>query len=420
MSRLSQWYQYQQIGGGGVMQSTQESVQQQGAFGGGAASGILFTTDFTQLTAGVPVLPAGYTWARASVATVQTGTSTIDITPGVNDPRAGRRLNAWSTGLVIEDGRINKCLFSRNIAGAAWTAGTAATTAPYVVVADPNGTFLACRSVTPVGGFSNYQTFGGAVADFTLSEFARGTLAALTHQITYTTPGVAFASQFAIGTTWERVELTPLLGAGAPILVPVDSEAGVIGGDNVARDALTDFVQIEQGGFATEPIVTDAVTVTRAGDQFRRTVGADLVSGDRISMYARLRPKGASTKYGANGENIRLWTDVLDATSYVEIAYATGVMTISIAGVTNTTAALAWSQFDELEVFVGAGASIATVVSYRVNAGATVQPAVAGAALGNFAPAGAIDLFCDGVTKQFTSWVYELTFYLSGFAPSWV
>jgi hypothetical protein len=72
-----------------------------------------------------------------------------------------------------------------------------------------------------------------------------------------------------------------------------------------------------------------------------------------------------------------------------------------------------------LEIFVVAGGSLATVVKYRVNGGAATVPAITGSALGNFAPAGALDILCDGTAKQWSAWLYNVAFYRSGRSPSW-
>jgi hypothetical protein len=129
-------------------------------------------------------------------------------------------------------------------------------------------------------------------------------------------------------------------------------------------------------------------------------------------MAVSFRPK--SLIADADGTQ-RLWTSGAD---YAELA-TTGVLTVSIGGVTNTTAAFSWAQYDSVRIFVAAGGGIASVVSYTVNAGAAVHPAVTGSALGTVSTAGALDIGCSTTTLQLAGWYTGLLFYKAGDKPAW-
>jgi hypothetical protein len=230
----------------------------------------------------------------------------------------------------------------------------------------------------------------------------------------YPHPAPTLAAHFtsaAVDEVWQRVAIR---SASARYFVPNDGRnwSGQGGQAAMARDLLRDWVQVEVGAYETEAIPTSGSAATRAGERLRDDSGSRWVSGGRLSLEAKLIPKGARSQYAAA---VRLWTS---GTDYAEIAPATGVLTVSIGGSTNTTSAITWSQFDTLEIFVAAGGDSATVVKYRVNGGAVTTCTITGSALGTLTVT-TLDLLCSGTSSQLAAWVQTLAAWPSNGRPSW-
>ncbi len=382
-----------------------------------AAQVPFFLADFTQLAAGaVATLPGGLLLTRASAATVQTGTSTV-VTAGITTDvaRVGRRLDADSPGLVIEPARTNLVGDSRNIAGATWFVGQGSATHPGTPVG-PDGASLTSREVLSAGQYGQIRTGQAWTGAATMSAWLRTTSGSAGNGQLYVYDGGTYALLLpTLSGSWLRYSVTRNAGSGGGgQLSPCDARSLGAGAPG-ALDNLLDLMQGEQGAWPSEPIVTTGASATRAGERLYLPTSSPYVVGGRLSLAVSLRPK--STLANADSAQ-RLWTSGAD---YAEIA-TTGVLTVSIGGVTNTTAALTWAQYDTVDLWVAAGGSSATLVSYRVNGGATSHPAVTGSALGNVSTAGALDLLNDGASpplKQFSAWVTSITFYRGGAAPSW-
>jgi hypothetical protein len=199
--------------------------------------------------------------------------------------------------------------------------------------------------------------------------------------------------------------------------IPVDGQNQIpVGGIAAgARDVICDLHSMEAGKFATEVIVTGGAGGSRSGERLTRSIPTDSVDNGRVSIYAEIQPKGARSAYGSP---IRLWT--IDANNYCEINPTTGVITTSVAGVTNTTDPVTWNALDTVEIFVATGASVATRASYRVNGGSETVLSITGSALAAVSAPSAFDWLCNGTASQFTSWARKLEAYKQGRKPSWV
>jgi hypothetical protein len=386
------------------------------------------SADFTTLTAGVATLPSGWALTRASAATVQTGTSTVDTTPAVDQARAGRRLDADAIGLVIEEARTNSKFDNRDLTSANWlTTGACTITRPYVTGGNaPDGSATTPTRLQVAAG-TNIRSGAGTVGvsvPAAMSGWYRATAPGGKYDLCGNIPtSIGTGVQSAADTAWGRLVVNGTSPVGGTITVEAIEARGAtnfVGAPTAgAMDGVVDLVQCEKGSFESEVIVTAGASATRAGERLRFTPSQQITAAAQLRFYAKLKPKGAATAYATNLSTIRLWTDANDATSYCEMDTTTRVMTISIAGATNTTAALTWAKFDVLEIWVVAGGSQTTVVKYRVNGGAATVPAITGTALGNFAPSGALDILCDGTGKQWSAWLYNVIFYPSGQQPTW-
>lgn len=390
--------------------------------------GAIGDVDFTKMSAGANAtlptgtLAGGLTFARATGTaaseTVQTGTSTV-VTTGItlNVARCGRRLDADSLALVFEESRINLFIRSRDISpGIGLTAGV--TTVYTTGQSSPDGGTSGIRVQITSGGYSNY--YPAATTTYLIgSQWIRQGAGTGAYQMILATNATTGAAVFGTaGASWSRV-ITPAVNFGAttPAEIPGDGrdQTALTGGAGTTagnRDYVVDMIQYEQGQWASEFILTAGASATRNGERLSVPAASTVVVSGRLYFSVSLRPKAAQSKYAAA---VRLWTSGAD---YCEIAPATGVLTVSIGGVTNTTAAItAWAQYDAVDIYVAAGGSVATVVGYRINGGAVTKPAVAGAVLGNVSTAGALDVLCNATASQFSAWVTGIAFWNSYTTP---
>jgi hypothetical protein len=398
------------------------------AGGGGASAvnrqrnGIVRTIDFTALSTGACTLPTGLAFTRASSATVQTGTSTI-VTAGIGTdaPRCGRRLDANSIGLVIEESRTNAV-----INGSALSTGGAENTrlngfgAPTITSGwtDPASGTLAIRVQAPSGtnGFSENNGTIGSVTNVGSMWLRAQTGTGLAGSDIFRSVSPRVGDATLLSTAWLRVSIAATGSAESVAIVPVDGrDWSAVGGATAgARDVQVAFVQREIGSWPSEYITTTTASATRTGEHLEYTASHAVAPNGRLAVRLAVRPKATLANYSAA---VRLWTR---GTDYAEISTG-GALTVSIGGSTNTTAAasFSWAQYDTVEIFIAAGGGFASVVSYRVNGGATTHPTVTGSALGSVSTAGALDLLCSGTGSQFSSWVTAIEFWKGATKPSW-
>jgi len=123
---------------------------------------------------------------------------------------------------------------------------------------------------------------------------------------------------------------------------------------------------------------------------------------------------GARTAYSAT---TYLW--YVDASNYASFVPSTGVLTIAIGGATNTVTLPAWAQYDLLDLYVGAGGGVATLVKYRLNGGATVTLVVTGSALGAMAATTTTLLSQSASAGHLDAWLYRARVWRPGLTPAW-
>ena len=365
--------------------------------------------DFRRVATGYQAGAAfrGMTWSRASCAdSVQTGTSTALILPTQADlMKFGRANDAWDAGLLIEGPCTNEVSDARALATANWSAGATLDGAQ----ANPFGTAGGAYRVQIASGavFREYPSSGSSTV-FTLSQWIRG---ATPNANIYMNVGPRVATSATSPGAWSRIAIVGSQGPpGQSIAVPADgrdwtSVGGVAAG---ARDVYVDAVQREARAYATSFVPSG----TRNGALLQ--LPALTRGSGRLSLDLRLRPMGARTAYSAT---TYLW--YVDASNYAAFVPSTGVLTIAIGGATNTVTLPAWAQYDLLDLYVGAGDGVSTLVKYRLNGGATVTLVVTGSALGAMAATTTTLLSQSASAGHWDSWLYVLEVLDAWELPPW-
>jgi len=328
----------------------------------------------------------------------------------------------FPVGLVLEETRTNSVPASHSIPSGTtlgWTAGTGTTT---VGQAAPDGSTAAVSIVCTSAQYGSYNSGAASVTSgltYTVSQWTKAVSVGAND--TYGSWTQSPLTNFITGTAtanWLRYAFSPLAATGTANVqyVPNDGRAATPGLSAANRSMYIDMPQVELGKWPSEAIITAAsATATRSPERLYYPVAANLITNGRLAISISLRPKSTAANFTATS---RVWTSGSD---YCEIA-SNGVMTISVGGVTNTTAAIVWAQYDSLDLYIATGGNVATTVAYRVNGGAKTSPAVAGATLGNISVASTLDVLCNGTASQFSAWVTNVSVWkwTNGARPSWV
>ena len=365
--------------------------------------------------------PAGCAYTRAaSPGTVQSGTSTLydlSIFSAVANLLVwGRAVDSWDVGLLLGGARTNYVPYSSDYTtggGLRWALG--GTVTQTTGQTGPTGTAVATRlqATGASDNISKTATGLGALAAVSATSWVKPNAPPNDVAIVATSgAGNAIASS-----VWNRLVAsggtgTADAGGACALYVVFGSASG--GLSAAARDWLVYGSQIELGGFPDELIPTAGAPATRAATFLRAlsaTVTPKLATG-RLSIELRFRAKGARTEYGGTTS---LW--YVDASNQASFVPSTGVLTITVAGATNTCTLPAWARLDLIELSVQCGGGLATVVKYRLNAGAVTSLAITGSALGTHAT-GDLYLLSTNAGQHLSAWLYTAAFYAPG-APSW-
>ena len=211
-------------------------------------------------------------------------------------------------GILVEGASINDCLNSQTIGATGWTnydsIGTTTYTANTTDVLAPDGTHTSTKAVFPANsGSGNYNfttqqvgTFGGAAHTFSFyGRTASGTVTLYLQDFTN------FGSWLAcvLTTTWQRFQFT---WTASP------SNYRTIGWDSRDSTLPTTFAggtcylwqgQDELGTFATSPIITTTIPVTRDADI---VYVANPLTGSETTFFVQCSFLGlpGSTGWGEN------------------------------------------------------------------------------------------------------------------------
>ncbi|MDP3275117.1 MAG: hypothetical protein Q8Q09_07960, partial [Deltaproteobacteria bacterium] len=134
----------------------------------------------------------------------------------------------------------------------------------------------------------------------------------------------------------------------------------------------------------------------------------------RLSIELRVQPKGGWQDYGT----VRLWT--LDASHFAELNAVTGVITVTINGVSNTSnPSPIWTRLDTLHLYIAAGGGLPTQIAWMGNNGATWQAVITGSTLGTV-PTLTPTLLGKDQAQQWSSYVQQVTAWRKGEVPAWL
>lgn len=366
--------------------------------------------DFRGPAGSTTTVPAGCGFTRAAcVDSVQTGTSTlVEIASAADVLRRGRALDAWEHGLVLEEARTNAWLDSRDPSTANWTLAGTPTLTPGQV--SPSGDSLAYRIQAASGtGIVReaWPTAPSGIISVTLWEkttAATGTNAFNTFALQRTP-----INAFPAGNLWGRVGLSFFIATDSGVIVADGRDwTSVLGQPAGARDLIYDYGQREAGGYPTE------WTPTTRNASFLHVLGSTWSSrilAGRVGLELWLRPKGARSEY--SGTRYLWW---IDANNNVAFDASTGVLTVTIAGASNTTSAITWSRYADVKVYVemGAGTSYVAVLIDGVR----TVPTITGSALGSLS-AGNLYLGSSNAGGHTCAWLYMQSFWSPGARPSW-
>ena len=372
----------------------------------------IWLADFTALAPGAApaTLPGGLLHTRASAATVQTGTSSIYSSLGVDALGIGRALDADLAAAVLDESRTNLVTDNRGYV-TGWSAtGTGATfTAGFSAGVDGTAG-KAARMTTPAGDYCRYINITIVQgARYAYTAFHRGAVSDGLWSWWEWADNAKSNGSITLA-QWQRISRVVTSTGTNGLFSTADCQ-----GQAFSVDVLIDVPQVEQGAFPTEAIITISSPATRAGARLYLASRAPLVSAGRISMALSLQAKGAPADYAATPY---LW--YIDANNNALLNSA-GTVAVTIGGSTYTTASAAsWAQGDAIDLWVEAGGgNLQTVVKYRKNGGAVSTLGTSPAPQSAIASSGAIDLLGNSASNVFSSRLRTAAAYRSGTRPSW-
>ena len=323
-------------------------------------------------------------------------------------PRIGQRsANVMLRGLVLEHASTNELIRSRDLS-TGWVAGTGTVGA---AENGPDGTSGARRLQEDPGEYGPYQTVGLDAGVWAYSHWHKDGAGGTSNGQTGLTGTTKEGLTFSAGPSFDRLEGILRSGAASTTVVSLDGrdlgslgyEGGIAAG---ARDVVLDHLQIEAGGVHTEAIVTTGTTATRAGERLYLADAGNVVTAGRLGLEVRFTPKGRSDLYPAD---MTVWYQ--DGTHKAVISATTRKLTVTVGAESYMfPVALGWEALDVIDLYVEVGNGAAWAM-YRING---ADPVLLGESADTHAAltaSGALDLCCEGTTKQLTSWIHTLRAY---------
>lgn len=344
---------------------------------------------------------SGYSTPNGSLGeTVQTSPSTLlrsSQTTQTDIACIGNRSSSKSNqGIVIQHSIWNFLGSSANAFcrdKTLWTTGSGVTTTyPFADSPDGSGTGCSEEDVN-LNGFGNYSSVipaGAGSFPFTLSAWQRSVNAASNGEmwigLVNNTPGnTAHVKTTPASNTWGRNFIYNASVAGDLARTcdgqtwPGTGSGSTGSSTGQHRTCLVDYMQFEPGSWPSEAIPTP--NSVRPYDQLQYSSPAALVANTgQFKFYAKFIPKFASTdsvtfmqNIGATGslQKWYIWSQN-GGVSYAYVDATTKKIHVKLGGTTGeltSTNAIAWSQYDQVEIYIAVGGNVASKLKYRVNGG---------------------------------------------------
>lgn len=380
--------------------------------------------------------------------TVQTSASTLlrsAVATQTDVACVGRLETSRPFGLVVQPCRFNHSPDAldastvnaprdlRTTTG--WEGGIGSPTITQDYAASPDQSGTGCSRVEVSSGgastYGNNDNVSGTLP-ITWSTWQRSTSSSDMFQVynnNSTGSGAWDGTTRGASTTWARlVTLSPAGSGTRARCYAVDGRDYTGGPGATARDVLVDYTNFEINTHPTEAIPT--ARGTRPVDKLAYATGSELLATNgQIKVYAKLTPKHASTdaSWFDNGNTSGAqdyWTLFAWGTSnqnYARIKDSDKKLYVRIANGTEVVSsnAIAFAQYDEVEIQVEVGMGIASVARYRVNGGSwndlglgTVSdtPSPGSGEIVFFSQTGhTTDSGFLGNTRAWSAWVHRLT-----------
>lgn len=297
--------------------------------------------------------------AQAELVTYQTtpGPYVATTSAAYYGPRFDNTLGTANSplGLLIEEARTNVALWNRDLTNAAWTLGATMTRAKNQIGID--GVANSASSITG-GAVSATNTILQAITLTSSARFQSAYVKRLvgTGVVNMTLDG---------GTTWTAITVT---SAYTRVTIPTQTLANPSVGFQVmtSTDSIAvDFVQNENGTFATSPIFTTTAAVTRAADVgVFAGLALTLLKGAKVTVVAevsRLSAVSGSPRIIATAAYAPIYVDTSSRpTTYGLLAGAPNVLTTAAAVVTTSPFRLGVSWSSSQRSIVGTGTGLNT------------------------------------------------------------
>jgi hypothetical protein len=326
-----------------------------------------FNADFTVQAGGAGTAPAGSTYLSASNSqSVKISDTQVVINIAADTVKIGRMASAHSLGMVLEGPVNNLAGEGRLLTGGSWTTGTSTFTAQSTGNNSPAGDYNAAGFEATNTQYSNfYQQAGFTGLNLTLgfwrkkkSHDNKRAKAVDTTAPTYTIETGTMSVDWAFNSISKSV----VSGNTAQAMLVEGRAVGYAGAE--AASGWFDFVQVESGNIAHEY----HGGTPRLGSSYALSSAA--LSGGRLGLYMRFRPKGSIGGTNDWTYNPRLF--YFDANNYGFINATTGVIAIVINSVSySTTAGLTWNRGDLIELWIAVGGVTGTRIFARRNSAST-------------------------------------------------
>lgn len=379
----------------------------------------------------------GLSFSRSSTATTH-DLQAKTLTKGISvDTARIARDSAGRAGLLLEPTRTNWVLFSENLGGSGWGAGTAVDTAN--ATAAPDGTLTAYQTSGSAGQYGKFFTKPSthAVGVYYACSFYEKNNAGGAPNFMTAVYAVTAAAISPLNSSWGRAErvMADTSGGAGNNYAFVDGRDWTSGGGvaAVAFNLFRTYHQVETTPDSksvravTSYIPTSGAATTRAGDVLS-VASSTVVTNESVRLYSKAVMLNARSTFGeGTSTTATLWRA---GSYYVQMSTATGVFTVSARNVADsafvtdsTTTGITFSSGALLELWVVVGGSSATTIKYRIDGGPIVSLTMTGATAMRVLRSGAVpigssvDLFQNAGTDPFWGIYQDISPYVSGASP---